>query len=117
MFKRSLLFASLWAVICGIIPAAAASDEHAVLMAAQPTVSPDGSYVVFVQQGDLWKVSSDGGLAARLTVNDGDDSQPHFSPDGKQLAFISDRTGSDQVFVMSADGGLPEQLTFHTEGY
>ena len=117
MFKRSVLLASLWAVMCGLIPAAAASDEHAVLMAGQPTVSPDGSDVVFVHHGDLWKVSSDGGLAVRLTVNDADDSQPHFSPDGKHLAFISDRTGSDQVFVMPADGGLPEQLTFHSEGY
>ena len=44
-------------------------------------------------------------------------TQPEFSPDGSQIAFVSERSGSNQVFVMPAGGGAPKQLTHHTAGY
>lgn len=58
-----------------------------------------------------------GGLARQLTYHPGRDREPAFSPNGKEIAFVSDRDGNSQVFVMPVDGGVPKQLTFHTSGY
>ena len=88
-----------------------------VQSATHPNISPDGQSLLYTERGDIWRVSSKGGLAFRLTSHHASDSQPMYSPDGKQIAFISDRTGSSQVHVMSRNGGEPKQLTFHTEGY
>ncbi len=88
-----------------------------VKLASQPTLSPDGSRLVFAWQGDLWMVNGTGGRARRLTFSDAQESQPKFSPDGQRIAFVSNRTGSEQVFVMPVAGGTPEQLTFHTGGF
>lgn len=88
-----------------------------VKLASEPTLSPDGSRLIFVWQDDLWTVMTKGGRARRLTFGASRESQPKFSPDGKQVAFVSDRTGSQQVFVMPLTGGTPEQLTFHTAGF
>ena len=78
---------------------------------------PDGKTLVFAWNHDLWSVAVEGGSAVQLTTDASKDAQPKFSPDGKRLAFVSDRTGSDQIYVMPASGGLPEQKTFHSEGY
>jgi tricorn protease len=94
-----------------------ASADLKVQFATQPNLSPDGQSLLYVERGDIWRVSSKGGLAIRFTSHHASDSQPMYSPDGKQIAFISDRTGSSQVHVMSRTGGEPKQLTFHTEGY
>lgn len=88
-----------------------------LLLPSQPTVSPDGATIVFHCEGDLWTVPSTGGVAKRLTTHPGREWEPVFSPDGQQLAFLSDRTGSAQVFVMPADGGPARQVTHHTAGY
>lgn len=58
-----------------------------------------------------------GGAALRLTQHSAIESSPAFSPDGKQIAFISEREGSRQVYVMPAGGGVPTQMTWHTDGY
>lgn len=100
-----------------LVSTCAASADTKVQLAAQPNISADGKSVLFAYRGDIWRVPSKGGRAGRLTSHHADDSQPMSSPDGKQIAFISDRSGSDQVYVMSARGGEPKQLTFHTEGY
>ncbi|MES1207562.1 MAG: translocation protein TolB, partial [Pseudomonadota bacterium] len=55
---------------------------------------------------------TDGRIEARLTNNPAIDSSPCFSPDGSQLAFVSNRQGSPQIFVMSANGGGPKRVTF-----
>ena len=88
-----------------------------VKLASQPALSPNGDRLVFVWQDDLWIVKGTGGRARRLTFSDSSESQPKFSPDGQQIAFVSNRTGSNQVFVMPVAGGSPEQLTFHTGGF
>src|SRR5262249_62185052 len=54
----------------------------------------------------------DGHVLARLTNNPALDSSPAFSPDGSQIAFVSNRQGSPQIFVMPASGGAPKRLTF-----
>ena len=88
-----------------------------VRLAQQPSLSPDGKTLLFVRGGDIWQVPTRGGQATRLTSDSAKESQPIYSPRGKRIAFVSNRTGSDQVYVMPATGGKPKQLTFHSEGY
>lgn len=88
-----------------------------VMLADSPALSPDGATLVFAWRGDLWSVPSAGGQARPLTRHTAEDRDPAFSPDGRQLAFISTRTGSAQVHLMPVAGGEPRQLTHHTEGH
>lgn len=79
-----------------------------------PTLSPDGKQVCFSYQGNLWVVSSQGGVATRLTANDSYDSNPKWSPDGKWIAFNSDREGGMNIFVIPSVGGPAKQVTDHS---
>ncbi len=83
----------------------------------QPAVSPAGSHIAFSWHDEIWSAAIDGTALTRLTNHPASDAQPLFSPDGKQIAFVSTRTGSPQIFVIQADGTLPRQITFHTAGY
>lgn len=73
-----------------------------------------GNRIVFSYMGDIWTAHRDGSGARRLTSHVARDIMPRFSPDGRQVAFTSDRMGNNDVFVVAADGGEPVQLTFHT---
>jgi len=66
-------------------------------------VSPDGQSIVFDLLGDLYLLPITGGKAKRLTSGLAFDAQPRFSPDGKKIVFVSDRSGGDNVWVMSLD--------------
>src|SRR5262249_44642602 len=88
-----------------------------IKLANNPALSPDGRALAFSWRGEIWTSPIAGGAAKQLTRNAADDEQLEFSPDGSQLAFISERTGSNQVFVMPSGGGTPHQLTHNTEGY
>ncbi|MHC4579422.1 MAG: S41 family peptidase [Planctomycetota bacterium] len=101
---------------CLLCFAAAARAGEEMRLAETPALSPDGRTLVFAWRGDLWQVSSAGGTARRITFHPGVDRMPRFSRDGRRLAFVSDRQGSDQVFVMEVGGGTPRQVTFHSEG-
>lgn len=91
-------------------------------------VSPDGRQLVFDLLGDIYSLPASGGEAKRLTPlpkptfttamlteipnrGQGFDSQPRFSPDGGLIAFISDRDGADNLYVMKPDGSAVRQLT------
>lgn len=76
-----------------------------------PALSPDGKTLCFTYKGNLWTVPSSGGLASRLTVHEGFDNRPRWSPDGKWIAFDSNRTGNTDVFLIPAEGGSPRQVT------
>ncbi|NOZ56911.1 MAG: hypothetical protein GXO73_09025 [Calditrichaeota bacterium] len=69
--------------------------------------------IVFSYQGDLWLVPQNGGRATRITVHDGFETHPKFSPDGKWIAFTGNYFGGTNVFVIPAEGGEPRQLTYH----
>ena len=81
-----------------------------------PVPSPDGTRICFSYQGDLWIVSADGGPATRLTVHPGYDFKPKWAFDGTRIAFVSDRTSSDQIFSMKPDGSDLIQHTFYPGG-
>jgi tricorn protease len=84
------------------------------LLLRQPSMSPDGSLIAFSFQGDIWTVPYIGGKATRLTIHEAYESNPIFSPDGKQIAFSSGRFGNNDIFVMPTEGGVPKRLTFHS---
>ncbi|MCF8293653.1 MAG: peptidase S41 [Chitinophagaceae bacterium] len=79
-----------------------------------PTISPDGSKIAFGYKGDIYIVSSSGGIATPLTIHESQDMMPIWSHDGKSIAFASDRFGNFDVFVMSANGGSPLRLTYYS---
>ncbi|RST30262.1 amidohydrolase [Sphingomonas ginkgonis] len=71
--------------------------------------------ILFDLLGDLYSVPAGGGAAIRLTGGAGFDTQPTFSPDRRFVAFVSDRSGADNLWVMSADGSAPHQLSFNDD--
>jgi Tol biopolymer transport system component/predicted amidohydrolase len=74
-------------------------------------VMPDGQALVFELLGDIYKLPIAGGDAVRLTSGTPFDAQPRVSPDGKWLAFVSDRNGSDNLWIARADGTEPRKLS------
>ncbi|MGH9792639.1 MAG: amidohydrolase family protein, partial [Candidatus Acidiferrales bacterium] len=87
-------------------------------------VSPDGKTIVFELLGDLYTLPISGGEAKRLAVSDSShkdgvgmafDSQPRYSPDGKWIAFLSDRDGAENVWICKADGTEPKKLSKSTD--
>ena len=74
-------------------------------------VSPDGQQIVFDLLGDLYTLPITGGKATRLTSGMAYDAQPRYSPDGKKIVFVSDRSGGENVWIMSLDKKDTTQLT------
>lgn len=72
----------------------------------------NGSDIVFSYAGDLYKVSVRGGEAKRLTSHVGYEMFPHFSPDGKTIAFTGQYDGNTEVYTIPADGGEPLRVTY-----
>ncbi len=83
------------------------------VMCRYPTLY--GNTIVFESGGNLWKVERNGGTANRLTVDDGFDIMPRFSPDGKTIAFTGSYDGNIDVYTIPADGGTVKRLTFHSD--
>ena len=74
-------------------------------------VAPDGETLVIDVLGDLFTLPVAGGAASSLTTGMAFDSQPAFSPDGSHVAFVSDRDGADNVWILPLEGGDPVQLS------
>jgi imidazolonepropionase-like amidohydrolase/Tol biopolymer transport system component len=74
-------------------------------------VSPDGKTIVFDLLGDIYTIPAAGGTATRITSGPAFDMQPRFSPDGKRLAFSTDRDGLWNIWVMDADGEHAKQVS------
>ncbi|WP_304961306.1 S41 family peptidase [uncultured Duncaniella sp.] len=77
-------------------------------------ISPDGKTIAFTYKGDIFTVPAAGGEAKRLTTAESYESVPVWSPDGKSIAFASDRNGGQDIYIMEAKGGPACQLTFHS---
>ena len=86
-------------------------------MAAAPlwlrnvAISPDGTTIAFTYKGNIFTVPTKGGDARQLTSGGSYNSLPVWSPDGKKIAFNSDREGSLDIFVIDSKGGVPKRLT------
>jgi len=78
-------------------------------------VHPGGETLVFHMLGDIYTVSIDGGEATALTSDLAWNFQPRYSPDGSRIAFVSDRDGAENVWIMDADGSDMEQVTDESE--
>ena len=77
-------------------------------------LSPDGRTIVFELLGDLYTLPVEGGKATRITSGQPFDAQPHYSPDGRSIVFVSDRSQSDNLWIVDADGTHPRALTRET---
>jgi tricorn protease len=109
--SRSLPLALLLAA-AGPLAAQPATDAPGWLR--YPALSPDGRTLVFTYRGDLWRVDAGGGDARPLTQHLAHDMMPVWSPDGRFLAFASDRHGNYDVYLMPAEGGEARRLTWHS---
>jgi tricorn protease len=80
----------------------------------QPDISDNK--IVFAYAGDIWTTPKNGGNATRITSTAAVEANPHFSPDGKWIAFSSNRSGISQVYIVASQGGTPTQLTWYPAG-
>lgn len=100
---------ALPALLLLAVPALA---QEPIKFARTPDISPDGKLIAFSYLGDIWTVEAIGGVARPVTMHEAHDYAPVFSPDGRSIAFASNRHGSYDVFVVPAVGGKPKRLTF-----
>jgi dipeptidyl aminopeptidase/acylaminoacyl peptidase len=96
-------------------------DLIGAVRVADPQLSPDGRTVAYLRtttdlksgkrNADIWTVAADGGSSKELIGGDKSENTPRWSPDGRRLAFISNRDGASQVYVASADGSDAKKIT------
>lgn len=124
--KRSLLLVCCFLVFIFSCVAETARDWSEIYLGINPSVSPDGSFFAFEWKDRVWLAPTEGGVATPIGDGMSADSRPFLSPDGKRLAFLSDRWGTLQLFeaYLESDGtrgSVPmrasgtRQVTFHTE--
>jgi tricorn protease len=109
---RAALLVATVAVALPARPVAAQQPEP-IKFARLPHVASDGR-IAFTYQDDIWLADADGGSPRRLTAHIARDFGPRFSPDGKWIAFTSNRAGNNDVYVIPATGGEPRQLTYYS---
>lgn len=94
------------AVILGSLTAQAQTR-----LLSSPAISAD--HLAFTYAGDLWVANRDGSAPRRLTIDEGNEGAPVFSPDGKTIAFTAQYDGNYDVYSVPAGGGIPKRLTWH----
>jgi tricorn protease len=97
------------ALFCLTVASSAMSQQETRLLRF-PAIH--GDQIVFSYAGDLYTVPGSGGVARRMTSDVGYEMFPRFSPDGKTIAFTAQYDGNTEVYVMPAEGGVPERLTY-----
>lgn len=107
--KNRILKLLFSALALGLISPAFAADDSRLLR--YPDINND--LVAFVYAGDIWTVSAEGGDARHLTSHEGMELFPKISPDGKWIAYSAEYSGSRQVYIIPAEGGVPRQLTYY----
>lgn len=93
---------------------ASVAAASAPLWLRDAKISPDGSKIAFTYKGDVYTVPVQGGNATRLTTQPSYETSPIWSPDGKQIAFASDRNGNFDIYIISAEGGKAKRLTYNS---
>src|SRR5437764_863237 len=99
-------------VFCALIALSATASAKEARLIRYPNYNQ--GRVTFSYLGDVWVADEDGRNVQRLTVNRARDVYPRFSPDGKWIAFSSDRNGNLDVYIIPSSGGTPRQLTFNS---
>ncbi|MCF8366200.1 MAG: PDZ domain-containing protein [Bacteroidales bacterium] len=102
--SRLLLFVAI------LFSSAIFAQEEDTRLMRFPTIH--GDLVVFSYAGDLYSVANAGGIARRLTNDDGLELFPRISPNGKTIAFTGQYDGNTEVYTIPADGGIPVRLTY-----
>ena len=111
MSKSTFLRLSLAVALIATFERASTGALTSTRMLRTPTVS--STQIAFAYANNIWIVERAGGAARRLTTFQGQTSNPHFSPDGKWIAFSASYAGNEDVYVVSAEGGEPKRLTWH----
>lgn len=88
-----------------------AIDKSDTRMMSQPALSAD--HIAFIYANDLWVANANGTMPMRLTIDQGVETRPCFSPDGKTIAFSAEYDGNTDVFTIPVEGGIPTRLTWH----
>lgn len=104
--SRSLILGAL------VLFASAATFAQTNVYMTEPSLSPDRKEIAFVSGGDIWSVPSEGGVARLLVSHPANESKPLFSPDGRFLAFGSNRTGNGDIYILDLASGSLRRLTF-----
>ncbi|WP_115717796.1 S41 family peptidase [Gallaecimonas mangrovi] len=113
VFKGAAIASALAAILSTQASAQTpVSNDNVQAMIRYPAVH--GDEVVFEAGGHLWRSAVSGGQAVQLTSDSGYDSAPHFSPDGKWIAFTGWYQGNTDVYVIPAMGGAVKRLTYHS---
>lgn len=94
-----------------VITFAGFAQSSAVYL-TEPALSPDRKEIAFVSGGDIWSVAAEGGPARLLVAHPANESKPLFSPDGRYLAFGSNRTGNGDIYILEVSSGALRRLTF-----
>jgi len=111
MKKLNSTFSKIFFIIILFSIKSYATDPQDTRLLHQPTISQ--SHIAFIYAGDLWVSKSDGSQPRRLTIDEGIESNPVFSPDGKLIAFSAEYDGNVDVFTIPVEGGIPKRLTWH----
>src|SRR3954454_24130605 len=92
-----------------------AAAQEPIRLARTPDVSPDGKLVAFSYLGDIWVVETIGGTARPVKTHPAHGLHPAISPDGRSIAFSSNRHGSYDVYIVSVHGGRPRRITYDSD--
>src|SRR5258708_12967114 len=111
MQARGFLFQLLAFFLFYQSTAADAADDSGTRLLRQPSLSRE--HLAFVFGGDIWISDRDGHRAARITTHPAPEFAPHFSPDGRWIAFSAAYDNNTDVYVVSVEGGQPPRLTCH----
>jgi len=112
MKKKLLMIIPAIVFLLGALTSQGQEKEYFV---RYPAISHDGSKIAFVYQGDIWVKNLNGqSLANRLTIHEGYDQMPRWSPDDQRIAFTSDRYGHSDVYTIDQDGSSIKRLTYHS---
>ncbi|MFI8379123.1 PDZ domain-containing protein [Leeuwenhoekiella sp. NPDC079379] len=108
-FKSQIL--SILAISLGIAGFAQEVNTIDTRLMHEPAISIN--HIAFIYAEDLWVANIDGSEPRRLTIDEGIESNPVFSPDGNTIAFSAEYDGNTDVFTVATTGGVPERLTYH----
>lgn len=124
MIKRLLFSYLKWLISLAVLLSLPVMSEEKQIISFETDeaswisldIAPTGTNLVFDLLGDIYQLPMSGGNATRIISGSGFASQPRFSPNGKQLVFVSDRSGEDNLWLANADGDNLQQLTNRQDG-